>query len=241
MMERGDGQRACLRDRIRNAVIARILDGSYPPGTRLKELALATEFGVSQGPVREALRELEVSGLAVSEPFCGTRVLGVDAAELREAYELKAAIEERAAELAVPVSAEALFSLEADLDQLQTAAGALDFEAFAVASLSFHRGIVVLSGNRAFLRAWDALHWEVRSRIAIRQAGATLPGYVEAHGEVVRALRTGDGRRAGRALRGSIDQFLAMEQPEPDPERKRGASLGASVPSRPDGDGVFKV
>ena len=80
-----NGQRSCRRDRIRDAVISRIMDGTYPPGTRLKEMALATEFGVSQAPVREALRELEVSGLAVSEPYCGTRVLGVDAAELREA------------------------------------------------------------------------------------------------------------------------------------------------------------
>jgi DNA-binding GntR family transcriptional regulator len=209
-MSAREGPRTCRRERVRNAVIARILDGTYPPGTRLKELALATEFGVSQAPVREALRELEVSGLAVSEPFCGTRVLGVDAQELREAYELKAVIEERAAELAPPCTAEALEGLEADLAQMQAAAETLDYESFSVASLSFHRGIVVMSGNRAFLRAWDGLHWQVRSRVAIRQAGTALPDYIDAHREVVNMLRAGDGRRAGKALRGSIDKFLAM-------------------------------
>ena len=91
----GGSNRPCRRNKIRNTVVARILDGTYPPGTRLKELALASEFGVSQAPVREALRELEASGLAVSEPFRGTRVLGADAADLGEAYELKAVIEER--------------------------------------------------------------------------------------------------------------------------------------------------
>jgi DNA-binding GntR family transcriptional regulator len=40
-------QRAPRRDRIRDAAIGRILDSTYPPGTRLKELALAAEFGVS--------------------------------------------------------------------------------------------------------------------------------------------------------------------------------------------------
>jgi DNA-binding GntR family transcriptional regulator len=207
--ERGDGHRACRRERIRNAVIARILDGTYPPGTRLKELALATEFGVSQGPVREALRELEVSGLAVSEAYCGTRVLGVDPDELREAYELKAVIEARAAELCVPCAAAALERLEVDLAQMQAAAETMDFEAYSEATLSFHRGIVVMSGNRAFLRAWDALHWDVRTRIAIRQVGDALPSYLGAHIEVVIALRAGDGKRAGRALQGSIDRFLA--------------------------------
>jgi DNA-binding GntR family transcriptional regulator len=209
MSDRGDGHRACRREHIRNTVIARILDGTYPPGTRLKELVLAAEFAVSQGPVREALRELEVSGLAVSEPYCGTRVLGVDPDELREAYELKAAIEARAAELCVPCAAAALDRLAGDLEQMQRAAETLDFEAYSQANLSFHRGIVVMSGNRTFLRAWDALHWDVRTRIAIRQVGDALPSYLEGHAEVVKALREGDGMRAGRALRGSIDRFLA--------------------------------
>ncbi len=204
------GQRSCRRDRIRDAVISRIMDGTYPPGTRLKEMALATEFGVSQSPVREALRELEVSGLAVSEPYCGTRVLGVDAAELHEAFELKAVIEERAAELAVPCDAEALDSLEADLAELQDTAARLDYEAYAVAALSFHRTIVQMSGNRTFLRAWDALHWQVRSRVAIHQTGAALPSYADAHVEILAALRAGDGPRAGSVLRNIVDRYLAM-------------------------------
>lgn len=202
-----DAPRLCRRERVRNVVIARILDGTYPPGTRLKELVLAAEFGVSQAPVREALRELEVSGLAVSEPFCGTRVLGVDAQELREAYELKAVIEERSAELAVPCAASALDRLEGDLAQMQATAETLDYEGYSVANLSFHRTIVEISGNRAFLRAWDGLHWQVRSRVAIRQVGTALPSYIAAHREVVDALRAADGRRAGKALRGSIDRF----------------------------------
>ena len=191
-------------------MVARILDGTYPPGTRLKELALATEFSVSQAPVREALRELEASGLAVSEPFRGTRVLGADAADLREAYELKAVIEERAAELAVPCSGEFLDVLEADMAQMRDSAGHLDFERYSIATLSFHRGIVLMSGNRAFLRTWDSLHWEVRSRIATRRIATRLPDYAEAHREVVSALRNGDGKRAGSALRSMIEKFLAM-------------------------------
>ncbi|MEI9986160.1 MAG: GntR family transcriptional regulator [Aliidongia sp.] len=205
-----NGQRNCRRARIRDAVIARIIDGTYPPGTRLKEMALATEFGVSQAPVREALRELEVSGLAVSEPYCGTRVLGIDVDELREAYELKALIEERAAELAVPCPADVLDALQADLEQLQETSARLDFEAYAVAALSFHRTIVLMSGNRSFLRAWDALHWQVRSRVAIRQAGTTLPGYACAHIEILGALRAGDGRRAGQALRAIVEKYLVL-------------------------------
>lgn len=207
----GGGHRPCRRNKIRNTVVARILDGTYPPGTRLKELALANEFGVSQAPVREALRELEASGLAVSEPFRGTRVLGADAADLGEAYELKAVIEERAATLAVPCEADGLEFLELAFERMRAAAGALNFEDYSVASLAFHRGIVEMSGNRAFLRAWDALHWEVRTRIATRRIGAKLPDFAEAHRPVLAALREGSGEEAGRLLRDMIDRFLTPQ------------------------------
>jgi len=87
--------RVCMRDRIRETLVARILDGTYPTGTQLKELPLAREFNVSQAPIREALRELEGSGLVSCERYRGTRVRGADFAELRESYELRAIMEVR--------------------------------------------------------------------------------------------------------------------------------------------------
>ena len=107
--------RTCMRDHIRNAIVSRILDGSTPAGTRLKEMTLAREFNVSQAPVREALRELEAVGLLESERYRGTRVRNIDMDELREAYELRAAIEEAAARLAVPCAKVDLDKLEGDL------------------------------------------------------------------------------------------------------------------------------
>jgi DNA-binding GntR family transcriptional regulator len=59
-------KRVCMRDRIRDVLVARILDGTYAAGLQLKELSLAREFNVSQAPIREALRELEGTGLVTS-------------------------------------------------------------------------------------------------------------------------------------------------------------------------------
>ena len=72
--------RACMRDQVRDRILSRILSGEYAPGTRLKELSLAAECGVSQAPVREALRELEALGLVECERYRGTRVRSADAA-----------------------------------------------------------------------------------------------------------------------------------------------------------------
>src|ERR1700739_3334012 len=101
-------KRTCMRDRIRDVLVSRILDGSYPAGTQLKELSLAREFNVSQTPIREALRELEGSGLVSSERFRGTRVRGADFAEMRESYERRTMLEVRSARLAAPYSEELL-------------------------------------------------------------------------------------------------------------------------------------
>ena len=95
-------KRVCPRDHIPATLVGRILDGTYPAGTQLKELHLAREFQVSQAPIREALRELEGSGLVTSQRFRGTRVRGADFAEMRESYELRMMWEMRAVARAAP-------------------------------------------------------------------------------------------------------------------------------------------
>ena len=77
--------RAMLRDQIKDVLLQRILDGEYSPGQRIVETRVAEEFGVSQAPVREALRELEILRLVVSEPFRGARVRDVSPQEIAQA------------------------------------------------------------------------------------------------------------------------------------------------------------
>src|ERR671935_3263117 len=92
--------RPTLRDQIKDALLQRILHGTYAPGERIVEIRVAHEFGVSQAPVREALRELEILRLIVSEPFRGARVRDVTPEEIAQAYPVRAALEELAARLA---------------------------------------------------------------------------------------------------------------------------------------------
>jgi DNA-binding GntR family transcriptional regulator len=201
-------KRQCMRDQIRDLIVSRILTGAYPPGTRLKELALAHECNVSQAPVREALRDLEALGLVQSERYRGTRVRDSSRAELRDAYELRALIEERAAQCAVPMRETGLEDLARDITDLEAAIGRDDPEAHSEAMIHFHRTIVEASGNRAFLNAWDALQWGVRMRLAVQRAQRVrfdMGRLVPAHTEILEALRAGDGKRAGRLLREFVE------------------------------------
>ncbi len=196
-----------MRDHIRNAIVSRILDGSTPAGTRLKEMTLAREFNVSQAPVREALRELEAVGLLESERYRGTRVRNIDMDELREAYELRAAIEESAARLAVPCAKADLDKLEGDLKLIHRAHREHDSDAFMDGAVNFHRHIVQMSGNKLYLRAWENMAWDIRARIAVQRIGL-IGVFAEERRAIIAALRSGDGEKAGQLLRQILGELL---------------------------------
>lgn len=188
-------KRVCMRDHIRDVLVARILDGTYAPGTQLKELSLAREFNVSQAPIREALRELEGSGLVTSERYRGTRVRGADSQEMRESYELRATLEVRAVELAIPCSPEIIADLEKCLRLMKEAVQVSNVEAYIVEALRLHRHLIVASHNRTFLSVWDSLHWDVRGRIAVERIARKGGGFIaliELHEALLDKIREQD-------------------------------------------------
>ena len=188
-------KRVCMRDHIRDTLVGRILDGTYPAGTQLKELYLAREFDVSQAPIREALRELEGSGLVSSERFRGTRVRGADFAEMRESYELRTMLEMRAVVLAAPYKPQLLADLAEYLREMDAAVKVDDPEAYIDNALRFHRRLVESSGNRTFLAVWDSLLWDIRGRIALRrlaEMGKSLKPLVSMHKALLVRLRAQD-------------------------------------------------
>jgi DNA-binding GntR family transcriptional regulator len=196
--------RTCMRDRIRDVLVARILDGHYPAGTQLKELNLAREFNVSQAPIREALRELEGSGLVTSERYRGTRVRGADHREMRDSYELRATIEARAVELASPCSPEVLTQLDEHFVDMREANAAGDTERYIDAALALHRCLIEASGNQVFVTVWDSLHFEVRGRLALRLLSAKGGGYqglIDLHARLIELLRAGDAPAAAATVR----------------------------------------
>lgn len=85
-----------LADRLRE----RILSGAAPTGTWLRQERLATEFGVSRTPIREALRALQAQGMVEVVPHRGALVCGPTLRDIREAYAVRAELEGYAAELA---------------------------------------------------------------------------------------------------------------------------------------------
>ncbi len=201
-------KRVCMRDRIRDVLVARILDGTYPSGLQLKELSLAREFNVSQAPIREALRELEGTGLVTSERYRGTRVRGADSVEMRESYELRLMMELRAIERSLPLTPAMIDTLQTCLTGMTDAFARGNSEAYIDWALRFHRGIVEGAGNGTFLKLWDSLHWDVRGRIALRRLAARGAGRAPGGAMHICLMAA---RRAGRGG-AAVEQLTAILQ-----------------------------
>jgi DNA-binding GntR family transcriptional regulator len=207
-------KRTCMRDRIRDVLVSRILDGTYAAGTQLKELSLAREFNVSQTPIREALRELEGSGLVTNERF---RVRGADYAEMRESYELRTMLEVRSVRLAAPYSQELLEKLQEFVQQMTAAVEANDSEQYIDAALRFHRGLVEGSNNRTFLSVWDSLLWDIRGRIALRrmaERGRGLGSMAGMHGQLLRHLQAQETDAAAAKVAAILENVSSTFAPE---------------------------
>jgi len=197
------------RDLIRSALLKRISEGVYLPGERLKEMALAHEFEVSQAPVREAFRELETLGLLVSEHYRGTRVRGVSSQETHDAYQLRGYLEEIAVQLIPPAKLNDAIAATAALQaSMRAAALTGDPDGFALANTQFHRSIVSLASNQSLLKVWDSLEIGMLSRLNLQKNEKKLRSLAEIHQPIVDSLKKGDLKRTGVLLREHAFSFL---------------------------------
>jgi DNA-binding GntR family transcriptional regulator len=197
-----------MSDRVRRILAERIRDGTYPPGTRLVELRLARELGTSQAPVREALRELAAAGLVESEPYRGTRVRTRSERELWEGCQVRAALEELAARLALPRLQDGLAELHATAEAVRAAAETGDLAACAREDLAFRRTIVAAAANQVLLRSWEAIACEEQIRLALSRWREGLASFAEDHRLVLEAFGRGEGRVAGALLRQGLESVL---------------------------------
>jgi DNA-binding GntR family transcriptional regulator len=198
--------RTVYREQIKEMLLERILNRDYEPGERIVETRVAREFGVSQGPVREALRELESLRLVVSEPFVGVRVRAITPQELGEIYPVRSGLEEVAARTAAPRLEGDVRALEHELDAMRRVAATSDIHDFMLHDVQFHRLIVEGSGNRTLAELWTSLHVEARTMITYTRYG-DLPAIAESHVPILEALRARDPERASAALRDHFEYY----------------------------------
>lgn len=206
-----------LRDEIKDRIVERILDGTYGPGDRIKESLLAAEFGVSQAPVREALRDLEAMRFVESQPHKGARVREVTVEELGQIYPVRAALEEVAGrEAATRMTEDQLGALAEELAGMRRAAESDDLHALLIHDTRFHEIIVEASGNQVLLDVWRSLRVEARTLVSVLRSHSDLHAIAELHRPVLQAFRFRDPDLAGKEMRAHIEFFGSLVTRRPD-------------------------
>jgi DNA-binding GntR family transcriptional regulator len=172
-----------------------ILDGTLVPGTKLSQVTLAEQLGISRTPLREVLRMLQEEGLVEIEPNQRTRVAGLDPQELDDIYATRIMLETLALSMTTS-SFKAATRREAKrlLTTMSRAAKAGDFQVWFEAHGDFHRVTTAGAGPtlQRQLRAFaDRTARYVRIYQLSEPSSWQAPGEAE-HARILEALASGD-------------------------------------------------
>jgi DNA-binding GntR family transcriptional regulator len=219
-----------LREEVRDHLMKEILDGHLAPGDRIVETRIAQQFGVSQAPVREALRDLELFGFVASSPFRGATVRQMSVEDHLQLYPIRAVLEGLAARYAAPRITDAgLRRLEKLMATMKSAAARGDERAQIAADFRFHRTIMEVSGNWLLLQSWERMQLATTTFLTVARSHHSLKDIADRHSALLEALRAHDAVRAEHEMRRHIEEpgewlrdALAQEEPEPQVREKRG-------------------
>ena len=223
----GVEERRSLPTLVREEIEERILTGQLREGDQIVEYKLAKQLGISQTPVREALRTLERDGLVATRPHRGTFVRRITRREAHERYSLGMELEAFAARLAIPRLTDADYrTLEEIVDDmaaaaaLRSAGGEAAFAHSVEMNVAFHRYLVERAGHDLLLETWlsvNPLNW--RFTTYTRLLNPDPVELAERHRSLIAAYRSGDQVLAAAAIRTHIwevaEQVLANIPSEP--------------------------
>lgn len=185
---------------VRDDMLALILKGVLTPGQRINEPDVAARLGVSRVPVREALRELESSGLVVARKHSGVFVRQLDAPEIRDLYEMRGLLDgfagRQAAQLPAPQKAALLAVLDDSVEAMKDAASRHEVQRYYGENLRFHWAIVEAAGNRSLTETYRSIVQKLHlSRLKNLSHDVGMQASIAEHVEIVQAVRDGDPQR----------------------------------------------
>jgi DNA-binding GntR family transcriptional regulator len=195
--------RGLLSDRIRNALTDEIASGTLVAGSALEEQQLADRFGASRTPVREALRQLAVSGLVEVRGRRGAVVARMTPERIMDMFETNAEVEA----MCVRIATYRMTPLErSQLMELHEASRAMveenDVDAYDAFNQEFHDCIYRATHNSFLAEQAQAIRSRLSAfrRTQLRQ-GERISRSREEHELIMQAIAEGDGDTAARRMR----------------------------------------
>ena len=215
-------QRKVFREEIRSAIRDAIFEGELRPGDKIIETFWARELGVSQGPVREAIRDLEAQGLVETVPFKGSRVRTLTEKDIRDNYSVRICLESKSIRDAIgQLSDEALGALtdqlQAILEEMDDCARQGDLRNFTERDADFHRAIIDATGNQVLLRLWEQCNMRNWFSVSALTDAESLKQLQQGHQRLLEEIANRDIKAAAATieehLTGLMDGFIRGVQP----------------------------
>ena len=187
-----------------------IIEGELPPGTRLNERELSERLGVSRTPLREAFRMLAGDGLLVQLPNRGAQVVALSRDDIRHAFELMAALEGLAGELAAArVTDDDLTELRVLQAEMEAAHARHDLPAYYAINRAIHDRLSVIAGNPILAHTYRTLNARLHAlRFRSNLNVAKWDQAVDEHRQMIAALAA----RKGATLRDLLIRHLRAKQ-----------------------------
>lgn len=206
---------------VKSDMLALILRGVLAPGQRINEPDVAARLGVSRVPVREALRELESSGLVVARKHSGVFVRQLDAPEIRDLYQMRGLLDGFAGRQAALLPKGRMAALLALLDDsvhaMTDAAAKHEVQRYYGENLRFHWAIIEAASNQTLTETYRGIVQKLHlSRLKNLSHDVGMQASIAEHAEIVRALRQGDPVRCEALMAHHVgDAYLRLVDATP--------------------------
>ena len=198
-----------LARRTFDSIKSDIIDGELPQGSKIVESDLALKYGISRGPLREAIHRLEQIKLIVRVPHAGSRVVTLDSKMMEDIYVAREALEGMAARLAARLMTNSeVAALLGLLDQHEAAIAKTDGKAYfqREGDIDFHFRIAAASRNGWILENLNGELYQL-IRMCRRQSGqvpARAPTALAQHRQIAAAIAARDEELAEILMRRHI-------------------------------------
>lgn len=191
--------------------------GRLSPGQRLLESELTGRLGVSRGPVREALAQLQVEGFIDIEPHRGARVHQLSRTEMAQLFHVRGLLAANAAKLAAAqIGQDGNRSrMRAERRRQLALRANPDLAAYAAANVAFHTLVDEMSGNQLLASLLEGLQTRVGPFLSLAQS-SRRDRLLEHHLQIADAILAGDGGAAARAMRRHVTATLRAIMALPD-------------------------
>jgi len=199
-----------LRDVVCKTLRRAILAGKMPPGTRLLEVHLADEMGVSRTPIREAIRVLEQEGLVIMRPRRGAEVAKITVPQMRDVLELRTVLDVLAVELACErATDEDIKEIEKAAREFEQAVYDGDLHVMIERDTVFHRMLVAGSHNKKLIVVNHDMEDQVnRYRYETEKEASARGTLLKDHEAIIKAIKERDKNAASEAARVHVSRQM---------------------------------